>query len=218
MAKLQTLLFLRHGETTGQSSTRYWGSTDVPLSPLGRQQMRSAAPVVARFDVRMVYTSTLSRAREAAPLVAPNVPSLSVAAFDEVHFGAWEGMTEAEIAASYPDEYARWKARSEPFVYPGGESLVAFRTRVEQGLDRVLHGPGPTALILAHRGVIVRGLSYLLGWEQPRLSIALGSLHVIQLGAEGWQPVLLDYTDHLAGISLEEVSPAGHTLETKTRG
>ncbi|GIW44095.1 MAG: phosphoglycerate mutase [Candidatus Binatia bacterium] len=220
MARLHTLLFLRHGETTGQSSTRYWGSTDVPLSCLGQQQMRCAAAVVAPFNVCIVYTSTLSRTRDAAALVAPNVPSEAVAAFDEVHFGAWEGMTEAEIAASHPDEYVRWKARTDDFVYPGGESLNAFRARVAEGLARVLDGPGPTALILSHRGVIVRSLSLLLGWERPRLTVALGSLHVIQREGGSWQPVVLDRTDHLTSVSptSDLVTAVDHPLKGKRSG
>ena len=40
---MQELFLVRHGETTGQSSVRLYGATDVPLSDLGREQVRAVA-------------------------------------------------------------------------------------------------------------------------------------------------------------------------------
>jgi broad specificity phosphatase PhoE len=37
-----TLLLVRHGETVGNSRIRYFGRTDLELSPLGRAQMAAA--------------------------------------------------------------------------------------------------------------------------------------------------------------------------------
>ena len=41
-SRLNRIVLVRHGETTGESSIRYYGATDVPLSDLGRQQVRAA--------------------------------------------------------------------------------------------------------------------------------------------------------------------------------
>lgn len=209
MSGLQTLLLLRHGETVGQSSTRYWGATDVALNALGRTQMKLAAPLVARYRVRTVYTSTLSRTRDAAALVAPNTPQIALAAFDEIHFGRWEGLTRQEIATAFPEEFSAWERRDGQFCYPGGESLAAFQARVEAGITQVLADPGPTVLVIAHRGVIKRALVYLLGKETFALrepQIALGSFHVLHRTPQGhWQAEVLDFTGHLTVRSHQPV-------------
>ncbi|GBD27213.1 Phosphoserine phosphatase 1 [bacterium HR30] len=216
MSGLENVLLLRHGETVGQSGARYWGATDVPLSVIGRMQMRLAAPLVAKYRVRCVYTSSLSRTREAAALVAPNVPSVALAAFDEVHFGHWEGLTREEIASAYPEEYLQWERRPADFSYPGGESLLEFRARVEAGLAHVLSDPGPSVLVIAHRGVIRWALSHLLE-ENTRaireLEIALGSLHLLHRGTDGrWVAHLLDFTDHLSEMTDENSPPDTRSL------
>ena len=68
------LVLVRHGETTGKSSIRYFGRTDVELSELGRAQMRAAASwLAARTGVTSfapVFASPLKRASEGARIIA----------------------------------------------------------------------------------------------------------------------------------------------------
>ncbi len=65
---------VRHGETEGESSIRYHGATDVPLSDLGREQMRRAARAIAApRDARPfsdVFSSPLIRASEGARIIS----------------------------------------------------------------------------------------------------------------------------------------------------
>jgi broad specificity phosphatase PhoE len=190
MSGVQRLTLVRHGETTGQSSVRYYGATDVPLSAAGEAQMRRAAAALAgeRFDA--VYSSRLARARRGAALVAGRAPT-PIAAFDEVDFGRWEGLTRAEIAARDPDAYARWQAAPECFVYPDGECRRAFHARVAAGLADLLAAPaGARLLLVVHRGVIAVALAELLRLapaERRALDIALGSIHVLARAGDGWR-------------------------------
>src|SRR5215467_12847097 len=111
------LTLVRHGETTGQSSVRYYGSTDVPLSRLGIEQMRHVGTALAdeRFDV--LLCSRLQRSRQSAELAARRrLAPRPVAAFDEVDFGRWEGWTREEIAARDAECYRRWQEDPEEFV------------------------------------------------------------------------------------------------------
>ncbi len=220
MSGLQRILLLRHGETVGQSSVRYWGATDVPLSPKGRIQMALAATIVANHHLRCVYTSHLCRTREAAALVAPNVPSVPLAALNEIHFGYWEGLTRQEIASAFPKESMEWERGTAAFSYPGGESLTAFRARVEAALAQVLSDPGPEVLIIAHRGVIHWILVQLLGEDavaNRKLQIPLGSLHLLGQTPRGqWQAELLDFTDHLRGLNTENSGADSQSALYKT--
>lgn len=224
MAERERLVLVRHGETVGNSSIRYYGRTDLALSELGRRQMRSARRWLAsrhqEHRFAPVFTSPLMRAAEGARLIAgERVPAIAIDEFVEVDFGLFEGLTAEEIAERYPREFERWNAArlAADFVYPGGESRTAFAARVARGTARMLalweaargegQGGGPAAaLVVAHRGVIRVVVQRLAGVAEPR--IALGSIHILErdgrgaggLRASRWRPVALDETAHLGGV------------------
>jgi broad specificity phosphatase PhoE len=203
--QVQRLVLVRHGETTGQSSVRYHGATDVPLSALGEAQMRTAGAALAGEAFDAVYSSRLRRSHRGALLVTGGrqVP-MPVAAFDEVDFGRWEGWTREEIAARDPEEFRRWQADPEAFRYPEGECRQAFRRRVAGGLATVLaDAPGDRLLLVVHRGVIAVALAELLDLdaaERRALDIDLGSIHILARAGDDWRAERLNVVEHLAAI------------------
>jgi broad specificity phosphatase PhoE len=200
------ITLVRHGETTGESSVRYYGATDVPLSALGEAQMRRAGAALTdeRFDA--VLSSRLQRARRGALLVAQCEPR-PLASFDEVHFGRWEGWTREEIMARDAEHYRTWQREPETFVYPGGECRQSFQRRVSAGLAEVLADPpGRNLLLVVHRGVIAVILAELLALPpavRRQLDIDLGSIHIVARGSAGWEAEVLNRTDHLEDVAAE---------------
>jgi broad specificity phosphatase PhoE len=197
------LILVRHGETEGESSIRYHGRTDVPLSELGRAQMRLAGRAIEmrrgdRNFVR-VFSSPLVRASEGARIVAgDSAPLVTIDEFAEVHFGLFEGLTADEIRERYPNEFALWNAdRLAPtYAYPAGESRADFTNRVERGLERVLALWTPRdndALIVAHRGVI-RAIVRKLTRAEP--IVELCSIQILRFDG-GWHAEAIDLVDHL---------------------
>ena len=75
---MSRILLLRHGETDGESSIRFHGVTDVTLSELGRAQMRSARRGLPDEAIDLVVASPLSRAWQAARIVAPHRSILQI--------------------------------------------------------------------------------------------------------------------------------------------
>jgi len=207
MTTVRRLVLVRHGETTGQSSVRYYGATDVPLSRLGETQMRRAGSALADEVFDAVYSSRLQRSQRGAMLVSGgrHRPT-ALAAFDEVDFGDWEGWTREEIAARDPHTFQRWQADPEHFVYPGGECRQAFHRRVAGGLADLLAGtPGARLLMVVHRGIIAVALAELLGLPpaaRRALEIDLGSIHVLERGDAGWRAERLNAVDHLAAAAV----------------
>lgn len=192
------ITLVRHGETTGQSSTRYYGATDVPLSDVGVAQMQAVAAALAHEAFQPVFSSELCRSKDAATLIAGSgVPVTAVGAFNEVCFGRWEGWTRDEIIARDGAQYRLWQQGSESFCYPEGESRQAFRTRVVGGLEQVLLGArGANILMVLHKGVIAVILAELLGLtanERQALGLELGSIHQVGRDGERWQPIRLDW-------------------------
>ena len=220
MSAPMRLVLVRHGETVGHSSIRYYGRTDVALSDLGRRQMRAAREWLAARDgasgFAPVFTSPLVRATEAARIIAGrDAAAIAIEEFAEVDFGLFEGLTAEEIAKRYPEEFRRWNANrlAPDFVYPEGESRAAFVARVARGTAGMLalwHGTreggraGSNALIVAHRGVIRAVVRQLTGVFEPHID--LGSIHILEQESAGadlrtarWRPVALDLTEHLGG-------------------
>lgn len=203
MIRAARLFLVRHGETTGESSIRYHGRTDVALSELGRAQMRLAARAIeARHGVKgfaRAFSSPLVRASEGARILNGNsAPLVTIDDFAEVHFGLFEGLTADEIRERYPDEFARWNAdRLAPtYTYPAGESRADFANRVERGLERMLALWTPRdndALLVAHRGVI-RAIVRKLARQEP--VVELGSIQILRFDG-GWQAEALDLLNHL---------------------
>src|SRR5712692_2977005 len=101
MKQDNTLILVRHGETEGQSSVRYYGRTDVVLSELGRAQMRAVRVALNRAHgaprFARVFSSPLRRALEGARLIAGDRPIVTIDEFIEVDFGLFESLTAEEI-------------------------------------------------------------------------------------------------------------------------
>lgn len=205
------LILVRHGETVGNSSIRYFGRTDLLLSPLGRAQMRAAAnwldSNLRSIRFAPVLSSPLRRAIDGARLVAGSaVPVIEIEEFVEVDFGLFEGLTAEQIRERYPVEFDRWnRNRLDPaFTYPGGESRAAFVDRVGRGVQQMLElldgaaaaADGTAALLVAHRGVI-RAITQRLAGVEP--VIELGSIQVLRRtsGNPRWCPEALDIIEHL---------------------
>jgi broad specificity phosphatase PhoE len=152
--RLTRLILVRHGETLGQSSIRYYGATDVPLSEVGRAQAREARGHIPGEAFEAVWASSLCRAWQSAQIIAPHQRVRLEWNFREIHFGRWEGLTRQEIEQVDPALYADWQAEKPGFEFPEGESRADFRRRIERGLSHLRASETPSVLVVAHKGVI----------------------------------------------------------------
>jgi len=145
-------LLLRHGQTPMSVQKRYAGRSDVPLTDTGMAQAAAAAKRLASAGIDAIVASPLRRTMQTAGEVAA-VTGLPVAAedgFRETDFGAWEGLTFAEVRERWPSEMTAWLADPE-VAPPGGESFAEVSERVTAALDRVLAGrTGQRILVVSH--------------------------------------------------------------------
>ena len=143
---------LRHGQTPMSVQKRYAGRTDVPLTEVGVQQAAAAAKRLASAGLGVIVTSPLLRTVQTAQAVAAVTGAAVVTddGFRETDFGAWEGLTFAEVRERWPAEMSAWLADPE-VAPPGGESFTDVSARVIAALDRVLAArAGQTVLIVSH--------------------------------------------------------------------
>ena len=145
-------LLLRHGQTLMSVERRYSGRSDAPLTAAGLQQAADAGKYLAGADIGVIITSPLLRTVQTAQEVATVIgaPVVTDDGFRETDFGAWEGLTFAEVREQWPDEMANWMA--DPQVAPpGGESFTDVSARVTEALHRVLaEREGQRVLIVSH--------------------------------------------------------------------
>jgi ribonuclease H / adenosylcobalamin/alpha-ribazole phosphatase len=145
-------VLLRHGQTPMSVQKRYAGRSDVPLTDAGVQQAAAAAKRLASAGLGVIVTSPLLRAVQTAQEVAAvtGVAMVTDDGFRETDFGAWEGLTFAEVRERWPGELAAWLADPDA-APPGGESFADVSARVTAALHRVLAArSGQTVLIVSH--------------------------------------------------------------------
>lgn len=161
MNSTQRLWLVRHGNTQWNSTHRFCGHSDIPLSPNGHMQARWLARRLRDKPIRAIYSSDLSRARATAKTIVAQhnhaIPIHYSQAWREINFGAWEGLTYATIAAQYPDQLAFF---SEPEQHspPGGESLTTMLQRVQYALLALLIQSEPGDIVLVSHGGPLRAL------------------------------------------------------------
>jgi probable phosphoglycerate mutase len=164
----RTLVLLRHGETDWNAEGRAQGHADVPLNAVGRAQAETVAPVLAALRPARLWSSDLARAVQTAEYVA-TAGGLEIepdARLREYDMGARSGLTLADLAIAFPEEYAAWVAgRSTPRV-AGEESTEQVRDRVVPALGDCLGAlePGQTGIVVLHGACLKVGLMGLLGW------------------------------------------------------
>lgn len=183
MSTVRRLILVRHGETVGESSTRYHGSADLELSPAGIAEMHAARRALhIEEDGFVIAASPLKRAWKGAFLIGDGAPVRLVDGFREIHFGRWEGLSREEIEAADPVAFKDWQDGAPGFEYPGGEPRAAFRERVLKALGQVLGAAAHTVVVVSHKGVIRTITEALSGETLERDEPALGG--IVQLVAQ----------------------------------
>jgi probable phosphoglycerate mutase len=202
-----TFVLLRHGETLLTPLKRFSGSggTDPSLSDAGREQAERAAVLLARRGtIQAIVSSPLARTRETAGIVAARL-GLDVSVDDglrETDFGAWEGLTFAEVRERYPDDLSAWLASPDAEPTGGGESFAATATRIAATRDKLIAAyAGRTVLLVTHVTPIKTLVRLALGAPPEslfRMELSAASLSVVAYYADGNASVrLLNDTSHL---------------------
>ena len=182
----------RHGQTIWNAEARFQGQTDIPLDETGQAQAERAARLLAALRPDLIFSSDLQRAAStAAPLSRlTGLPVTLDKDLRERSGGAWEGLTDLEIAERYPAERRSWNP-------PGGESAAAVADRVDGALRRVADSLGDDglAVVVSHGAALRLGMSKMLGLTEDVFGV-LGPLSNCSwsvLGLRGTRWRLLEY-------------------------
>ncbi len=199
------LTLVRHGSTEHSAQKRFSGRNDLPLNDEGKRQAAAlAARALAFGEVAAVVSSPLRRAHQTAEAIAAAL-SMGVDTnhdLAEVDFGAWEGLTFAEVQRDHPAELSAWVA-SPDAAPPQGESFAAAGRRVRRGRDAVIAAHAGRQVVVVTHVTPVKTLIRLALDAPPvslfRIHLDTASVSIVDYYADGNCSVrLVNDTGHLA--------------------
>jgi len=156
----------------------------------------------------VIYTSDLSRTRETAEIIAARQPGeVSVVMMPdlrECNYGLWEGLTRAEVALRFAEDWDNWNKRGLTESPTGGENFLSLARRAGRAFDAAVQ-ERKRVLISTHRGTLRAVLCHALRLDpadRDRFLAMNCSLSALECRPRR-RPrlILLDDTSHLEPIS-----------------
>ncbi|HET6563172.1 MAG TPA: bifunctional RNase H/acid phosphatase [Marmoricola sp.] len=204
-----TLVLVRHGETDHTRRRLFSGrqGADPGLSDDGRAQVRGTADWLAGLTQQepVVVSSPLRRARESADIVSERLaaPYSLVDGLTEASFGAWEGLTYAEVAERDRAAFATWFGDVDQRAGATGDSLTALAERMVRTREElVAHHAGRLVVALTHLTPIKLLVAQAL--EMPLTSLFRTEIAPASVTVVAWYP------DGRPVVRLLNGQPAGY--------
>ncbi|MFH1849588.1 MAG: histidine phosphatase family protein [archaeon] len=199
-----TLYLVRHGETDWNTEQRMQGTVDTELNSTGVSQAERLAMRLGNKQISAVYSSALRRAIVTAEIIAGphNLKVNHLAEFNEINYGAFEGLTRTEIRQRFAREWEERERDKANVPPPQGESYLKLYGRVQRGLDRVFsdHKKG-SIVIVGHGGSLRMIIANLMKTPvNSKLSshkFKNGSLTVIEIDGTTAKQNIFNCDEHL---------------------
>ena len=200
------LILVRHGHVEGISPERFRGRAKLPLTELGRREAAmTAARIAASWQPAAIYTSPMGRCIETGAAIGKAVglsPSI-MPGLNDIDYGDWQGLTNDETHARWPQELDIWRRHPDWAAIPRGESLQQVLARAVAALrDVTRRHPDDAVVLVAHDGVNRMLLLHAL--ELPlsrywRIKQRPCCINELDFAADGFTILSVNQTDHLRG-------------------
>ena len=196
--------FLRHSATDWNMEGRICGSTDVPLSDLGRRQAQLLGRRFETLPVEALYSSPLRRALDTAIVIGESVglSPLVDSRLAELNYGEWEGATFAEIVRATPGLYHAWEENPADLAPPRGETGVHLVERAAPFLAEVAQRhPCGNVVVVCHKTVCRLLACQIMGVPlteyRRRVPMDNAALNIFEAQNGKWRVATLNDTSHL---------------------
>lgn len=148
-----TIYLIRHGKTEANEKHLYCGSTNLPLSEAGREELQGG-----HYDIKNVrfLISGMKRTEETLKILFGDVPYEVDPRFREVDFGIFEMHSYDELKET-PGYQAWITGDNEANIPPNGESGLQMKERVLKAFFEIKED----ICIITHGGVIASIMEYL---------------------------------------------------------
>jgi probable phosphoglycerate mutase len=203
MMETTRIFLIRHGETEWNALGRIQGHSDTPLNAAGRDQASRTARRLACEPVRALYSSDLAHAFETATIIGDDLGLTVVTSsgLRERQYGAWEGLTSAEIQTCYPEQFAAWRARTTDFAPPEGETRSQLLSRALAEVQMIARRHvGEVVVVVTHGGFCYVLIDHILGrvdGDRREFTFSNASIHTLEVTGDRWSVISMNETAHL---------------------
>lgn len=179
------IVLVRHGKTEWSESGQHTGTTDIALTEQGESDASTLAARLSEFDVGLVLSSPMQRARRTAEIAGftPEIDDNLV----EWDYGGYEGRTTKEIRAELGYAWAAFEHGVVPGATPG-ETVEEVAARASRVLLRAAPVLERRDVLLFGHGHALRVLAAVFLREEPRFAAKLlldaGSVSVLEYERE----------------------------------
>lgn len=167
----QLIHLLRHGSTDENLQGKFIGSSDVPISEIGKEEVGKLSSAISEMNPNRVLCSPLKRCRQTYESLNDEGCDLPPCEMEsdlrEIDFGSWEGLSFKEIASAFPEQTKSWSTFDKNFSFPAGEGLESFLNRMDKLSGQLAEMEDEVCLLITHGGVIRHLLCRWLGLD-PR--------------------------------------------------
>ena len=169
------LILIRHGQIAANIASLWHGSTDSPLTELGRRQARQVGELLRAKTARAEYrpvtilTSPLERTRHTAEAIGAALGLQPELEHDlrEYAIGELEGTPYQQLVDEH--QFFAKAHRDHEYAPPGGESLAAVNRRVVNALQRIATThDGEDVIVVGHGAAMGVALGSLLDGDPTR--------------------------------------------------
>lgn len=159
------IIFLRHGESVGNSESRWQGQADYPLTSKGREQVQALSNkwLAEERGFDQILSSPLKRAKETAEIISKSL-GISVETdpvWMERDIGKAAGMTTEEVSQHFPNRNI--SSPFTPFIGEESESNWELYLRAGQALQKLLRKKPGDYLVVSHGGLLNQVMYAIVG-------------------------------------------------------
>lgn len=166
----KVLYFLRHGQAQSNANHFFAGQADVPLTPLGIEQAKATAPMLAHLKFDKVFCSDLQRAKNTAALALPSYECEYTPDIREISVGELAFQHYTACMEKYGETYLNARRMGDYSAF-GGESREQLRARARAFLNRIAAMEDTPAICAVCHGGFIRAAAHVVLGETNTLAM-----------------------------------------------
>lgn len=176
----KTIYIFRHGQTDYNVSRRVMGQLDIPLNETGLTQATKLAEKMLDKQIKVIYTSPLSRAKQTAQIVSKKIGAslISDNKLKERNNGKLEGhiVHGTDNPAEYQTDYNQLELflpvaqlNDNNWKPDGGESRTECWERAKKAITTIVKKTPYDTIAISTHSVVMRGILSLVGMDNTKI-------------------------------------------------
>jgi len=172
MTSTNTIVCVRHGETTWKREGRTQGQLDSPLTDVGIRQVRELASELQSEGFGFILSSPLGRALQTTEILLQQLDISDWRSSDHIaerYEGVFQGLTRTQQVEQFPQCFDKDSGQLDLDLIPQIEPTSHFLDRVRMGLRKISqHAKTTPVLVVTHTGILQALIALVSGKDYLR--------------------------------------------------